>query len=94
LICQTDPNGIALIQNALLKKLDNPEKFAIPCAISNVRFKHTLCDLGSSVSLILKSIYDRLGVGKIISTKIFLQLADQSVKLPHDIVKDLPIQVW
>jgi hypothetical protein len=40
-----------------------------------------------------KSIFDRIGVGKLVLTRIFLQLADKSVKYPVGQVEDLPLQV-
>jgi hypothetical protein len=82
-----------MVMNELPKKLDDPGKFSIPCSIGNVQFKRALCDLGASVSLMPKSVYDRLGVGELKPTRIFLQLADQSVKLPLGVVEDLPIQI-
>ncbi|XP_078163505.1 uncharacterized protein LOC144558538 [Carex rostrata] len=88
-----DSNGSAMVMNELPKKLDDPGKFSIPCSIGNVQFKRALCDLGASVSLMPKSVYDRLGVGELKPTRISLQLADQSVKLPLGVVEDLPIQI-
>ncbi|XP_078172833.1 uncharacterized protein LOC144566683 [Carex rostrata] len=88
-----DTNSSAMVMNELPKKLDDPGKFSIPCSIGNVQFKRALCDLGASVSLMPKSVYDRLGVGELKPTRISLQLADQSVKLPLGVVEDLPIQI-
>ncbi|XP_078168500.1 uncharacterized protein LOC144563001 [Carex rostrata] len=88
-----DTNCSAMVMNELPKKLDDPGKFSIPCSIGNVQFKRALCDLGASVSLMPKSVYDRLGVGELKPTRISLQLADQSVKLPLGVVEDLPIQI-
>jgi hypothetical protein len=45
----------------LPKKLDDPRKFAISCSIGKVQFKRALCDLGASVSLMSKSIFDKIG---------------------------------
>jgi hypothetical protein len=47
-----------------------------------------LCDLGASVSLMPKSIFDRIGVDELVPTKISLQLADGSVKYPVGQVED------
>jgi len=88
-----DTNGSAMIMNELPKKLDDPGKFSIPCSIGNVQFNRALCDLGASVSLMPKSVYDRLGVGELKPTRISLQLANQSIKLPLGVVEDLPIQI-
>jgi Aspartyl protease len=77
----------------LPKKLDDPKKFAISCSIGKVQFKCALCDLGASVSLIPKSIFDKIEVGELKPTRISLQMADQSVKLPIGVVVDMPIQI-
>jgi hypothetical protein len=60
----------------LPKKLDDPGKFSIPCAIGKVQFEHALCDLGASVSLMPKSIFEKIRVGGIKPTCISLQMAD------------------
>jgi Aspartyl protease len=77
----------------LPKKLDDPGKFVIPCSIGNVQFKRVLCDLGASVSLMPKSIFDKIRVGELKPTRISLQMADQSVKLPIGVVEDISIQI-
>jgi hypothetical protein len=40
-----------------------------------------------------KSVFDRIGVGELVPTRISLQLADRSVKYPMGQVEDLPFQV-
>ena len=83
----------AFLQNKLPQKLKDPGDFFIPCSIGNTKFKHALCDLGASVSLLPKSVFDRLGIGELKQTKISLQLADGSIKLPIGVLEDFPIQV-
>ena len=83
----------AIVLNKFPPKLRDPGSFSIPCSIGNTKFDQALCDLGASVSLMPKSVYDRIGVGELKPTRISLQLADRSVRLPLGIVEDLPIQV-
>jgi hypothetical protein len=83
----------AIVMNKLPPKLQDPGSFTIPCAIGNTKFNPALCDLGASVSLMPKSIFDRIGVGELVSTRISLQLADRSIKYPLGQVEDLPLQV-
>ncbi|XP_078168431.1 uncharacterized protein LOC144562936 [Carex rostrata] len=40
-----------------------------------------------------RTIYERIGVGELKPTRMTLQLADSSVRLPLGIVEDLPVQV-
>ena len=58
-----------MIRNELSEKLDDPGKFSVPCAIGKVKFNYALCDLGASVSLMPKSVFDKLGVGELKPTK-------------------------
>jgi hypothetical protein len=73
-------NVSAIVMNRLPPKLQDPDSFIIPCAIGSTKFNRTLCDLGASVSLMSKSMFDRIGVGELVSTRIYLQLVDRSVK--------------
>src|ERR1035438_10347110 len=83
----------AILKSELPPKLDDPGKFSIPCTIGKATIKKALCDLGASVSLMPRTIYDRIGVGELKPTRMTLQLADSSVRLPLGIVEDLPVQV-
>jgi hypothetical protein len=83
----------AILMNKLPPKLQDPGSFTIPCSIGSTKFNRALCDLGASVSLMPKYIFDRIGVGELVPTRISLQLADRSVKYPVGQVEDLPLQV-
>jgi hypothetical protein len=83
----------AILKSELPPKLDDPGKFSIPCTIGKATIKKALCDLGASVSLMPRTIYDRIGVGELKPTRMTLQVADSSVRLPLGIVEDLPVQV-
>jgi len=52
-----------------------------------------LLDLGAIVNLIPFTEYKRLGLGKLKPTKMVIQLADRSTKLPMGIIEDVLIQV-
>jgi hypothetical protein len=49
--------------NNLPPKFKDPESFIIPYFLGNIKFKNALCDLGVSVSLMSRSIFERLGIG-------------------------------
>jgi glutaredoxin-related protein len=53
----------AIVLNKLPPKLQDPGSFTIPCSIGSTKFDRALCDLGTSVSLMPKSVFDRIGVG-------------------------------
>jgi hypothetical protein len=79
--------------NNLSPKLKDPESFIIPCSLGNIKFKNTLCDLGASVSLMPRSVFERLGIGDLKQINISLQMTDGSVRLPIGILEGIPIQV-
>ncbi|CAA7040963.1 unnamed protein product [Microthlaspi erraticum] len=56
-------------------------------------FKNSLCDLGSSVSLMPLSVAKRLGYHKYQACGISLVLADRSIRLPTGMLEDLPLRI-
>jgi hypothetical protein len=69
-----------------------PWKLTIPCAIGKMKLEHALCDLGSSVNLMPKSVFDRIGVGEIKPRQITLHLANRTLVSPIGIVEDLLVK--
>ncbi|KAL4304197.1 hypothetical protein GQ457_10G010420 [Hibiscus cannabinus] len=53
---------MAMLQNRLPPKLKDPGSFTIPCAIGNHYVGKALCDLGASINLMPKSVFERLGI--------------------------------
>ncbi|XP_078178563.1 uncharacterized protein LOC144572763 [Carex rostrata] len=83
----------AILNRELPPKLGDPGKFSIPCKIGKATIKRALCDLGASVSLMPRTIFERMGVGELRPTRMTLQLADSSVRVPLGIVEDVPVLV-
>ena len=83
----------AILSSELPPKLEDPGKFSIPCKIGKATIKRALCDLGASVSLMPRTILERMGVGELRPTRMTLQLGDSSVRLPLGIVEDVPVLV-
>ena len=61
----------------------------ITCKIGENRAERALLDLGASVNLLPYLVYIQLGLGKLKSTSITLQLADKSIKKPRGIIEDV-----
>jgi hypothetical protein len=61
-----------VILNNLPPKLKDPVSFTIPCSLGNIKFKNALCDLEVSISLMPKSVFERLGIGDLKQTNISL----------------------
>ncbi|GKB65079.1 hypothetical protein Tco_0921265 [Tanacetum coccineum] len=70
----------AIVKDALPLEEKDPWSFTLPCTINNMRFDKALADLGASVSVMPYSTFPNLGVGKLASTKLIIELADRTVK--------------
>ena len=66
----------AILPKKLSPKLKDPSSFTIPCAIGNLVFEKSLCDIGASINLIPWSIFKKLKLGEARPTTVTLQLAD------------------
>jgi hypothetical protein len=82
-----------VILNNLLAKLKDPGIFTIPCSLRNIKFKNVFCDLGASVSLMPRSVFEKLGIEDLKQTNISLKMTDGSVRLPIGNLEGILIQV-
>ena len=55
--------------------------------------RHALCDLGASVSVMPKAVFDQLNYTELTPTPMQLQLADSSVRHPEGIAEEVPVRV-
>ncbi|XP_057740116.1 uncharacterized protein LOC130957266 [Arachis stenosperma] len=83
----------ALVQKKLSQKLPDPRSFLIPCTIGTITFEKVLCDHGSSINLMPLSVKKRLGILKVQSAKISLEMADKSLKRAYGTVEDVLVKV-
>ncbi|XP_030510177.2 uncharacterized protein LOC115724938 [Cannabis sativa] len=83
----------AMLKSEIPPKLKDPGSFAIPCSIGGWDVGRTLCDLGSSISLMPMSIFKKLGIGETRPTTVTLQLADRSMAHPEGNIEDVLVQV-
>ena len=82
-----------IIQNKTPHKLPDSGSFVLNCGILNESFERCLCDLGSSVNLMPRSVALQLGLTDLEPTQITLVLADRSVRRPDGILCDVLVQV-
>jgi hypothetical protein len=79
--------------------LDFPEKKkdlgcpTISCSIRIQYFNQALCDLGASVSIMPKAIYDKLIHTPLTPTPMMLQLADSMVHYLAGIAKSISVKI-
>ncbi|GKB39220.1 reverse transcriptase domain-containing protein [Tanacetum coccineum] len=75
-------NCSAVILKKLPEKLGDPGKFLIPCGFSELKCKAPT-DLGTSINLMPLSVWKKLGLPELISTRMTLELANRDY-LYHD----------
>nr|GEV65244.1 DNA-directed DNA polymerase [Tanacetum cinerariifolium] len=85
-------NYSTVILKKLPEKLGDPGKFLIPCGFSELKCK-ALADLGASINLMPLSVWKKLGLPKLISIRMTLELANRSIYTPAGIARDVFIPV-
>ncbi|XP_076944511.1 uncharacterized protein LOC143615216 [Bidens hawaiensis] len=83
----------AVVLNKVPEKLPNPGFFTVPCLLGRDTSCQALADLGASTNLMPYSLYEKLGLGELTTTRMSLSLADRSVKYLRDIVENLLVKV-
>ncbi|GJR62906.1 reverse transcriptase domain-containing protein [Tanacetum coccineum] len=83
----------AIIQNKVPPKLGDPRSFLILCTFSKAFSCNALADLGTSINLIPYSLYAKLSLETLISTKMSVRLADRSFQHPIGIAENMLIEV-
>ncbi|GJR89205.1 reverse transcriptase domain-containing protein [Tanacetum coccineum] len=85
-------NCLAVILKKLPKKLGDPGKFLIPCGFSELKCK-ALADLGASINLMPLSVWKKLGLPELISTRMTLELANRTICTSAGITRDIFVPV-
>nr|GEU78755.1 reverse transcriptase domain-containing protein [Tanacetum cinerariifolium] len=85
--------SLAMIQNKVPPKFEDPESFLIPCNF-NITFScNALADLGASINLMPYSLYAKLSLKTLKPTKMSVILADRSFQYPVGIAENMLIEV-
>jgi hypothetical protein len=82
-----------VVQKNLPLKQKDPGALTIPCVIGNASFKMALCDLGASISVMPKHVYDSLSLEPFIKTSIVIQLVDHSFVYPLGVIEDVLVKI-
>ncbi|GKF19066.1 reverse transcriptase domain-containing protein, partial [Tanacetum coccineum] len=85
-------NCSAVILKKLHEKLGDPGKFLIPCGFRELMCK-ALANLGASINLMLLSVWKKLGLPELISTRMTLELANLAICTPAGIARDVFVPV-
>jgi hypothetical protein len=82
--CSATANG--------LEKQKDPECPTIPCSVGSFKFEKALCDLGASVSVMPKDVFENLCL-PLEPTGMCLELGDNSIRYPLGITEDVPMKI-
>jgi hypothetical protein len=82
-----------VVQKNLPLKQKDPAAFTIPHVIGNAIFKRALCDLGASISVILKHVHDSINLEPLIKTSILIQLTHHSFVYPLGVIEDVLVKI-
>ncbi|XP_042463927.1 uncharacterized protein LOC122046995 [Zingiber officinale] len=85
-------NVSALIQ-PVPKKCENPGVFTVPCEIGSCVFEDAMLDLGASINVMPKSVFQTLGIGPLQQTGVVIQLIDHSQAHPAGVIEDVLVKV-
>jgi hypothetical protein len=83
----------AAILDGLPDKMGDPSVPTISYLGGTQKFDQALCDLGATMSIMPKVIYDQLKHDSLVPTSMRLQLADQSIWHPVGITEDTPVRI-
>nr|GEX84988.1 reverse transcriptase domain-containing protein [Tanacetum cinerariifolium] len=86
-------NFSAMLLKKLPKKLRDPGKFLIPCDFPGMDVCHALADLGASINIMPLSIWKKLSLPKLTSTRMTLELANRSITRPKGVTGDVFVKV-
>ncbi|XP_027067491.2 uncharacterized protein [Coffea arabica] len=86
-------NVSAILQGKLLPKCGDPDIFTIPYKIGRSNIKNIMLDLGTSINVMPKSVYDSLNLGHLKETRIIIQLTDRTFTYPDRVIEDVLVQV-
>jgi hypothetical protein len=83
----------AVVQKNLPFKQKDPSAFTILCVSGNASFKSILYDLGASISVMPKHVYNFLNLEPLIKTSIVIQLADRGFVYPLGVIEDVLVKI-
>jgi len=84
---------VEVITDVLPVKRGDPGRPIIPISIGMVDFPEALCDLGSSVNIMPRVLYEKFFTHPLLETTMCLQPADRTLSFPKGILKNLCVRV-
>ncbi|XP_042401233.1 uncharacterized protein LOC121991287 [Zingiber officinale] len=85
-------NVSALLQ-PVPQKCEDPGVFTVPCVIGDCIFEDAMLDLGASINVMPKSVFQSLRIGPLQPTGVVIQLANRSQAHPAGVIEDVLVKV-
>ncbi|XP_042396548.1 uncharacterized protein LOC121986661 [Zingiber officinale] len=85
-------NVSALLQS-VPQKCEDPGVFTVPCVIGDCIFEDAMLDLGASINVMPKSVFQSLRIGPLQPTGVVIQLANRSQAHPAGVIEDVLVKV-
>ncbi|XP_042386458.1 uncharacterized protein LOC121978147 [Zingiber officinale] len=85
-------NVSALLQ-LVPQKCEDPGVFTVPCVIGDCIFEDAMLDLGASINVMPKSIFQLLRIGPLQPTGVVIHLANRSQAHPAGVIEDVLVKV-
>ncbi|GJT93146.1 reverse transcriptase domain-containing protein [Tanacetum coccineum] len=86
-------NCSVVLLKKLPKKLEDPDKFLIPCDFPELDECLALADLCASINLMPLSVWKKLSLPELTPTRMTLELTTRSVAYPVGVVEDVFVKV-
>nr|GEX31574.1 reverse transcriptase domain-containing protein [Tanacetum cinerariifolium] len=86
-------NCSAVLLKKLPEKLRDPEKFLIPCDFLELEECLALADLGASINVMPLSVWKKLSLPELTSTRMTLELANRSVVIPTNVTEEVFVKI-
>ncbi|GJV67988.1 reverse transcriptase domain-containing protein [Tanacetum coccineum] len=86
-------NCSTVLLKKLPEKLGDPGKFLIPCDFPGMVECSALADLGASINLMPLSVWKRLSLPELTTTRMTPELADRSITRPKGVSEDVFVKV-
>ncbi|XP_042441151.1 uncharacterized protein LOC122026474 [Zingiber officinale] len=84
---------ISTLLQTVPQKCEDPGVFTVPCEIWSSLFKDAMLDLGASINVMPKSVFQNLEIGPLQPTGVVIQLADHSQTHPPGVIEDVLVKV-
>ncbi|XP_042466147.1 uncharacterized protein LOC122048678 [Zingiber officinale] len=85
--------SVSALFQAMPQKCRDPGVFTIPCKIGENCFEDAMVDLGASINVMPKFVFQALGIGPLQPTGAVIQLANRSFAHPVGVIEDVLVKV-